>query len=171
MRNTIAQKSTFLRVSYVIPMAVVAFLVWAMTFDLVSTVRASGIIVSNSQKQIVSHKEGGVLAAMLVREGEKIDADADLLIIDNLAVKEELDILSTRLLSLQTQISRLRAESNFEDFELSGRSLDPIYLAERQLFGNRKTSLQNKLKLLRQQRDQKAESILQLERSATVLQR
>lgn len=61
-------------VSLLLFMGVAAFIGWAAYFEIDQTVRATGQIIPTARNQIVQVADGGVLAELLVQEGQAVEA-------------------------------------------------------------------------------------------------
>lgn len=90
--------------------AVTAFGLWSawMTLDVVAT--ASGEVAPSSNVKTVQHLEGGIVAAILVHEGDEVTAEQPL--VELQAVRSGADVgeLEVRIDALAVQIARLEAE-------------------------------------------------------------
>jgi len=62
------------RLIWMVAAVVAVFLVWAKFAPLDQIVRASGEIASEARPQIVQNLEGGILAELAVREGDRVEA-------------------------------------------------------------------------------------------------
>jgi HlyD family secretion protein len=66
------------------------FLGWALTADLSSAAIAQGTVIANSHRKTISHLEGGMLAEMLVKEGDLVKAGQVLLRMDGTMANAQL---------------------------------------------------------------------------------
>ena len=99
---------------------VLIFFLWAYFAELERTVRGMGRVISSSQLQIVSNLEGGIVEAILVRQGQLVRAGDPLIRLDRTQSGAEFGSGEATLSALLVKISRLRAE-------VEGR--DPAYPA------------------------------------------
>ena len=60
------------RVVWALLAAVLAFIVWAAWADLDQITRGSGQVIASSHTQVVQTVDGGILATLRVREGDKV---------------------------------------------------------------------------------------------------
>jgi adhesin transport system membrane fusion protein len=99
--------------------AIVAFLVWAdnAVLDIVS--RGQAKVIPSSQVQVIQNLEGGILADVLVREGDVVEKDEILLRIENTTAQSNFRDLHQRYLADLAVIARLEAE-------VAGKGLDEI---------------------------------------------
>jgi multidrug efflux pump subunit AcrA (membrane-fusion protein) len=78
-------------------------------------VEAPSVVVVDSTRKVVQHVEGGAIADLLVREGDRVEAGQVLLRLDDLEARALLEVLDGRFLSLSAQAARLRAEREEHD--------------------------------------------------------
>ncbi|MGE4219889.1 MAG: HlyD family type I secretion periplasmic adaptor subunit [Alphaproteobacteria bacterium] len=93
----------------------IAFFVWAAFahLDVVST--AMGEVVPASQVKSVQHLEGGIVAGILVGEGEAMKEGQPLLELETTRSGAEAEELGLRLVALRSDIARLEAEVSGRD--------------------------------------------------------
>lgn len=91
------------------------FGVWAATAPLSAAAVAPGTLKADSLRKTVRHKEGGVVAALLVREGERVSAGQVLLRMDAAEAKAEVGALRAQRVDLRAQQARLLAERDGAD--------------------------------------------------------
>lgn len=97
---------------------------WAVAARLDGAVIASGRIEVEENRQVIEHQDGGVLAELLVREGQRVEAGDVLLRLDATRLASELVIVEGQLHELMARRARLEAERD-------GRTeaeFDPILL-------------------------------------------
>ena len=87
------------------------FGVWAATAPLAAAVIAPGSFVATGRNKVIQHLEGGIIKALLVREGDKVQAGAALVHLDETAAMSNSRQLELRRLRLDATIARLRAEA------------------------------------------------------------
>jgi HlyD family type I secretion membrane fusion protein len=87
------------------------FGVWAATAPIAGAVVASGAFVATGQNKIVQNMEGGVIARLLVHEGDIVDAGQELITLDETTARVELRRLVLKEIRLRAVESRLLAES------------------------------------------------------------
>ena len=86
------------------------FAAWADMAPLASAVVASGIIAVDTSRKTVQHVEGGSIAELLVRDGDRVDTGQVLLRLDDVEAKSLHGLLEGRVLALSAQDARLMAE-------------------------------------------------------------
>lgn len=92
-------------------LAVVAALVWASVFELEEITRGQGKVIPAHREQVIQSLDAGVLAELLVREGDIVEKDQILLRIDDARSGPVYREAREKLLSLSAQAARLRAEA------------------------------------------------------------
>jgi adhesin transport system membrane fusion protein len=89
---------------------VLSFLVWAYFASLDQITRGEGKVVPSGQTQVIQSLDGGTLADMKVREGDVVEKDQVLLVIDNTTAVFSLSELKQRYYISSAAIARLQAE-------------------------------------------------------------
>src|SRR5688572_12945482 len=85
---------------------------WAATTDIAGAVVAPGIIVTEGGAQRVQHPEGGIVAEILVENGDVVEAGQLLLRLDNAAVDASLAVVVAQLDDALARRARLTAEAD-----------------------------------------------------------
>lgn len=116
-----------------------ALLVWAAWAPLDRIVRAQGRIITASKSQVVQHLEGGIVAEILVHEGQKVQSGQTLMRLSDVNANSSLSQVRARLQSLKATQARLKAEAQgnsqlvFEsDISASVQQLERNAFEERQ---------------------------------------
>jgi adhesin transport system membrane fusion protein len=152
---------------WVILLCVFVFLVWAYFAVLDEVVRGSGKVIPSSQVQVVQNLEGGIVEQIHVAEGDLVEPDQVLLVIDDTRFDSSLQESRLRTLSLQAKSLRLKAEADglgalpalpAEILE----ALPEIAEQERKLFEERGTELAANHAILAEQIVQKRQAIAEL---------
>ena len=146
----------------------VAFLAWAHWATLDEVTRGEGRVIPSRQIQVVQNLEGGIIAAILVREGEVVDegpgADADRQCPRRHRLPREARPLPG---PASAATARLRAEID-ETAPVSRPRSDGrgAGLAENELalFRSRQTELEGELDILRRQEEQRGQELNELRR-------
>jgi adhesin transport system membrane fusion protein len=89
---------------------VFSFLVWSYFASLDQITRGEGKVIPSSQTQVMQSLDGGTLSEMRVREGDVVEKDQVLLVIDNTTAKFSLSELKQRYYIASAAIARLEAE-------------------------------------------------------------
>jgi HlyD family secretion protein len=86
------------------------FFGWACFADLDAAAIAPGTIVADSQRKTISHLEGGILRAMLVKESDVVRVGQPLMHLDDTQVRAQIAQIQTQHWAAQVRVARLRAE-------------------------------------------------------------
>jgi adhesin transport system membrane fusion protein len=145
----------------------VLFFAWASWATLDEVTRGEGRVIPSSHVQMVQNLEGGIVAAILVREGEVVERGQVLLQIDNVGAASDLRENRTRHLALLGALARLRAEVQEADIDFAPQVLadaGEVARAERALFDARRQALQSELAILHSQAEQREQELAELQR-------
>lgn len=91
-------------------LTLLCFLAWAWQAELEQVTRAPGQIIAGSRTQIIQASDGGVLAALLVKEGDKVARGQLLARLDATKLRAGYFETRSRAVALQATVARLRAE-------------------------------------------------------------
>ncbi len=152
----------------------IVFLAWANWATLDEVTRGDGRIIPSSQVQIVQNLEGGIVADLLVHEGQIVDAGDILLRINNIEAASDLKGARERYFALLGAITRLNAEINEAGLEFSSELLTEarhVAINETALFDARLASLDAELEILRSQASQRDQEVAELEQKLSHLER
>lgn len=83
---------------------------WLLFAHLDSAAIAPGVVVVDSQRKTVQHLEGGILRAILVKEGESVIAGQHLVELEGTEAQARLDQLLNQQITAEARLTRLRAE-------------------------------------------------------------
>ena len=83
---------------------------WATFSSLSGAIIASGQIEVEKNRQVVQHPDGGVVAEIMVKEGDLVARDAILLRLDPIAEQSEMSIIEGQLFEMMARRGRLVAE-------------------------------------------------------------
>ena len=89
---------------------VAGFGLWSVTAEISGAIVALGQIEVAQDRQVVQHPDGGVVEAILVAEGARVDAGEPLIQLDGSALQSELTIVDGQLSELAARSTRLEAE-------------------------------------------------------------
>jgi adhesin transport system membrane fusion protein len=151
----------------------ILFFGWASWATLDEVTRGQGRVIPSSQVQVVQNQEGGIVAQILVRDGQIVDRGQILLQIDNIRAASDLRENRKRHLALVGALARLRAEVG-----ATGIAFAPEILAaagevvrnERDLFDARQEALASELAILRSQALQREQELAELQRRMSQLE-
>lgn len=140
----------------------------AAVTELSGAVIAQGTLVVDSNVKKVQHPSGGVVGAILVREGDKVTAGQLLVRLDETVTRANLAIVTKSLDELETRLARLEAERDGRSsvafpVELAARQDDPairrIVTGEQSLFDLRRAAREGQKAQLRERITQLGEEI------------
>jgi HlyD family secretion protein/epimerase transport system membrane fusion protein len=127
---------------------------------------APGIISPEGDRRTVQHLEGGIVAAIEVRDGQYIEAGQPLLALENAQEQATHDALLEQRWALWARQSRLNAERRgLERLDLPpelrrpDRRIVAVVAAQEQVFATRRLAHATKKSVLRQKIEQLAEQI------------
>ncbi|MGL4975576.1 MAG: HlyD family type I secretion periplasmic adaptor subunit [Bosea sp. (in: a-proteobacteria)] len=139
--------------------AVILSLGWAALTTLDKVTRGAGRVVPQVRNQMIQHLEGGIVTEILVREGEKVEAGATLIRIDNSFSRAELQQNQVELKAKSLQMLRLEAESRGQNLFVvppdMAEQIPQIVAQERSLFRARQDGLKAQLNVVDDQHKQK----------------
>lgn len=106
---------------------VLLFIAWSAMTRTAEISVAPGAITPTGKVQSVQHLEGGIVTAILVEEGEIVEAGQTLVKLETAAVGSDLALVTGRQMALSLRAERLRAyiEGREPDFS----AVDPAYAA------------------------------------------
>lgn len=87
---------------------------WAAMTEISGAIIASGRIEVDQNRQVVQHPDGGVVEAILVEEGDHVEAGEVLLRLDDTQLTSQLAITESQLFELMARRGRLEAERDSE---------------------------------------------------------
>ncbi len=103
---------TQIRVGLVVVGALAAFLVAGATFaKLDSAVMSYGVVQAEGQDKVVQHPDGGVVSAILIKEGELVKQGQVVMRLDPTQANANLAIEQTSVDTLTAALARLQAEA------------------------------------------------------------
>lgn len=103
------------RVIRLIGVAFAVFLIWAALAPVDEIVRAEGQAVSTARPQIIQNLEGGILAELMVTEGQTVEAGAPLARLHATQYQSTVDDLRDQIATLELRRLRLEAEMTGQD--------------------------------------------------------
>ena len=91
-------------------LALVCFFVWASQAELEQITRAPGQIIASGRTQVIQASDGGVLQALLVKEGDAVERGQVLALLDRQKLRAAYQETRSRELALRATVARLQAE-------------------------------------------------------------
>lgn len=83
---------------------------WSVNTKISGAIIANGTLKLEANRQVIQHPEGGVVGAILARDGDVVAAGDSVLKFDGTFLESELAIVEDQLFDLQTRKARLLAE-------------------------------------------------------------
>ncbi|MEI9418518.1 HlyD family type I secretion periplasmic adaptor subunit [Mesorhizobium sp. Cs1321R2N1] len=83
---------------------------WAVSAPLSGAVITQGTISATGGNIQIQHREGGIVQALLVHEGDRVQLAQDLIVLDPTAAQAELNRLTRQSIALRASAARLEAE-------------------------------------------------------------
>jgi HlyD family type I secretion membrane fusion protein len=132
---------------------------WATLAPLSSAAMAPGIVRVETERKTVQHLEGGIIAELLVREGQHVTAGQVLVRLDDLEARALYDLLKAQQSALTAQQSRLIAERDgstdiaFPEFlleRMSNGKVAEIVRGQERIFASGREALQGEIDVLHQ---------------------
>ena len=137
---------------------------WATFSSLSGAIIASGQIEVEKNRQVVQHPDGGVVAKILVKEGDFVQRDAVLVRLDPIAEQSEMSIIEGQLFEMMARHGRLVAERDalaeiVFDKRLLNRAathpeVDELMQGQHRLFEARRSSINHQSEQLEKQKEQ-----------------
>jgi HlyD family secretion protein len=125
--------------------------VWGVQARIAGAVIASGLIQVENNRQVLQHPQGGVVGAILARDGDLVEAGDVVLRLDDTLLRSELAIVTNQLNENRARKGRLTAERDetaeviFSEMLLEAAQADAEVAAliegQARLFQARRTSL------------------------------
>lgn len=119
--------------------------VWATTTPIAGAVIASGVVVVDSNIKKVQHPSGGIVAAIPVKNGDRVKAGDTVLKLDDTQARANLGVVASQLVQLTGRKARLEAERDLADsirfpseFLAGGEDAKAIAEGEERLFNFRR---------------------------------
>ena len=158
------------RFAYILTVLSVTFFgvmgVWANYAVLDEVTRGEGTIVPSSRTQVIQNLEGGILAEILVHEGDIVEAGDVLVRIENTLAQANLEDARSQYLTLLATEARLVAEIEAKDevaFPPAVLDEAPTVAADQQrLFNARKRQLNAQVSVLKSQATQRKQEVAEM---------
>jgi membrane fusion protein, adhesin transport system len=145
---------------------VVLLVVWASLAHVDEVTRGDGKVIPSRQLQLVQSLDGGVVTAILVREGEVVEQDQLLLKIDETRATSGVRESAATGFALRARQARLRALADGAAFQppSGGTSEEEknIVAGERRLYETRIFELNNLVGINRQQLEQRQQELSEM---------
>jgi adhesin transport system membrane fusion protein len=91
-------------------LALLCFFIWASQAELEQITRAPGQIIASGRTQVIQASDGGVLQALMVKEGDTVERGQVLALLDRQKLRASYQETRSRELALRATVARLQAE-------------------------------------------------------------
>jgi adhesin transport system membrane fusion protein len=162
-------------VSLLVILVVGGFVLWAANAPIDEVTRGDGRVIPSQRVQVIQNLEGGIVSEILVHEGQIVARDAVLVRIANTAAEADLQGNRAQSAALRGAIARLEAEAeDGREIQFPAELLadaPEIAEAERRLMRARSEQIDAQIAVLRDQAEQRAVEIREIEARITSLER
>ena len=144
----------------------VVAIAWAWLVDIDEIARGDGRVITASQTQLVQNLEGGIIAKIFVKEGERVKKDQVLFQLDDVRFASAFREGAQSALGLKAKVARLSAEVHAARPEMPPEVLkDAPALAENELgvYRARQADLLGKNAVLVEQLAQRRQEVVELQ--------
>ena len=146
------------------------FFLWAATVTLAQGVVASGTVVVEGKRRSIQHLEGGIVKAIHVRDGDRVETGQLLLELEDTRARAAYRLLRMRLLHTLAEMERLEAERDDGEAprfmlqgDFSNRERQQVMRLQQSLFEARKAQFEGQSEILQQRSKQLQRKIAGLE--------
>jgi adhesin transport system membrane fusion protein len=147
---------------------------WAYETELDEVTRGEGKVIPSSKVQVIQNLEGGILAEVLVAEGDAVEKDQALLKIDDTRFASSFRETQLKYWELLARSKRLEAESEGKAFIVPTeveKEQPALALNEKALFDSRKLELNSAISVLKQQEQQRRQELVEKQARQKQLER
>ena len=137
------------KVLWILVLGLIAAGIWAYIYKIDQVVRGTGSFIATSRVQVVHAVDGGVIAALKVKEGHRVEQGQVVAVLDQTRLAAAVKELDGRLAALNARAARLRAElagANSVQFPQEAEKFPALVSAERALFRQRVISFQEDMR-------------------------
>jgi adhesin transport system membrane fusion protein len=135
------------RIVWIVVAALAVFLVWAALFRLDEVSTGTGKVVPSSKEQEIQSQEGGILQALLVKEGDIVQAGQVIARLEPTRSEASVEESASKLRAAMAMAARLSAEVNNEALEFPPEVKQDVDLvkSETLLYKQRRMAMTNSL--------------------------
>lgn len=137
---------------------------WTSVAEIDEVTRGQGKVVPSSKVQVIQNLEGGILADVLVSEGQMVEKDDVLLKIDDTRFSSSFRESKLTYWELVARTARLSAESEGKPLELPDELMTKqpdLAAEERALYQSRQLQLQSTIDVLKRQAEQRRQELVE----------
>lgn len=150
------------------------FGIWANHAVLDEVTRGEGTVVPSSKTQVIQNLEGGILAGIMVREGDIVEAGDILVRIDNTAARATFRDTRGQYFALRATAARLEAELEDRPIDFPADVVEHAageVATQRLLYDNRKRQQTAQIAVLQAQKSQREQEIAESKSRSQQLRR
>ena len=140
-------------------------LLWASLAQIDEVTHGEGKIITSNQTQYVQNLEGGIIAQILVREGDLVQKDQVLFRIDPTRFVSDFQGSQQESLAMRARIARLTAETQRTRLDMPAdvtKEAPHLAANEAELYRARQLDLSNKNGILREQLAQRQQELVEI---------
>lgn len=134
------------------------FLIWSLFSPLESAAIAVGEVSSEGKQKVIKHLEGGIVAKILVKDGDHVKANEVLIELDRTQALANVGIMTSRYHAALALQARLVAERDFQEaitypailMNAQQENVQAILNAQENIFQARRAALQKNREILNQ---------------------
>lgn len=149
------------------------FVAWGFTVPLAGGAVATGVISPDGSRRTIQHLEGGIIASLAVRDGDRVAAGQPLVMLESLQARTVFNALLNQHHTLVATQARLRAEqagraevefpAEVQEAARADAELRTILEGQRSMFATRRAAHESRREVLRQRIEQSHQQIRALE--------
>ena len=135
---------------------------WSVRTQIAGAIIANGMIVVENNRQVVQHAEGGIVGEIAARDGDRVEAGALLVELDDTLLRSEMSVAELQLIELGARRARLEAERDeSEKVEFPAELLNHELPAARAQVDGQRVLFQARKETLQKELSQISERVLQ----------
>ncbi len=158
------------RILLVIAIVFALGVLWASVAHVDQMATGAGRVIPSSQVQVVQSLEPGIVAEILVEEGDRVEAGQNLIRIDDTGVASRLGELRQQQLALAAELHRLNVQAtrtgDYSPPAVMEAGSEPFYRDQKAIFLAERRALEEKLLIRRQQLVQRRQNLGEAEATA-----
>jgi len=147
---------------YTIAAFFIVFFIWAGFSEIDEVTRGEGKVIPSTQIQKVSHLEGGIIRAILVKEGDLVENGQVLINIDPTISEAHFQEGRDLYYRYSADVERLKAQAEGREFKESEKIKENapyVSTEEMQRFRTHKQKLENEISIAQHEVEQKSEDL------------
>jgi HlyD family type I secretion membrane fusion protein len=133
---------------------------WAALSPIDSAAITYGVVQADGNRKAVQHVDGGIISAILIKEGDLVTAGQELIRLDQLQPRAALEIQSAAVVTLSAVLARLESEASgrpsvvFPEFLVERRgepAVEQLLVSQEELFRARRSANGTQVETIREQ--------------------